>query len=136
MEFSELFASVVDDIISTVKIVAGIVFPVIIDYNLIEPFKTNAKNIEEMRKILKDFLKNSKDKESVYNKLINEYGVEEHLALDDIIGLLFAGHDTTSHAIVSAIYFLKKYPEVSKKLKTSLKDSGFSKNSDFENEGT
>jgi len=117
-------------------LVSGIAFPFIIEYNLIEPFKTNAKNIRELRGILKEFLKNSKDKESVYNKLINEYGIEEHLALDDIISLLLAGHDTTSHAIVSAVYFLKKYPEISKKLKTSLKDSGFSKDSDFENEGT
>lgn len=44
--------------------------------------------------------------------------------INDIVGLLSAGMDTTSDFISSSLYYLKKHPEVAKKLKAELSQSG------------
>ena len=131
MKFAEFFPRIIEDIMQSVQLPLGLMFPFLIDYDLIEPFKTIQKNADECRRVVNNFLETSSDKQSVFRKLVDEHGISEDEALQDIIALLFAGHDTTSHGIVSALYFLKKNPEVYQKLISELAKLGLSKDSDF-----
>ena len=97
-------------------------------------FKRNNRNINEISRVLKLFLKKSKDEQSIYRKMIDEHNLSEEDAFLDIVGLLFGGHDTTSHGLLSCLYFLKKNPHTSDKLKEELKKSGISKDSNYSEE--
>ena len=109
-------------------------FPFVIEYNLCKPYTTIEKNCVELRAVLKRFLDRSSDETSVYKQLVNKYNINEAQALQDIMSLLFAGHDTTSHAIGSAAYFLKAYPDSFEKLKSEFDKIGINQHSDFSSE--
>ena len=63
--------------------------------------------------------------------MIDKYKIPARVALEDIISLLFGGHDTTSHSISSAMYFIKKNKSVYDKLMKELKEAGTSKDNDY-----
>ena len=109
--FKQFFIKLVGDIIGSAMNPLCILFPFVIDYNLCKPYTTIEKNCIELRTVLKKFLDRSSDQTSVYKQLVNKQNIDETQALHDIISLLFAGHDTTSHAIGSATYFMKAYPD-------------------------
>ena len=111
MPFKEFFIKLVDDIVKSAMNPISFIFPFVIDYNLCKPYTTIEKNCAELRSVLKNFLDKSSDETSVYKQLVNKHKIDETQALHDIVGLLFAGHDTTSHAIGSAAYFMKAYPD-------------------------
>lgn len=134
MKFDEFYPKLVEDLMKTLANPVGILFPVTVDYNLCEPFKTNQKNISELWRVLSTYFKESSDRSSVYHKIIGEHGISEAEAFRDIISLLFAGHDTTAHSFVSAVYFLKKNPSTYTKVKESLEKEGLTKDSDFNSE--
>mmetsp|Transcript_21329 Transcript_21329/g.18934 ORF Transcript_21329/g.18934 Transcript_21329/m.18934 type:complete len:143 (+) Transcript_21329:685-1113(+) len=131
MPFINFYILLVSDCLSCVSSIKGIIFPILNYKSLVDPFKTYQKNIEEGWGKIKKFLKESDDKDSVYRKMIDEHGIEDEKAFQDIMGLLFAGHDTTSHGIASAIYFIKKYPNVHTTLLEELNNLGVNSNSDF-----
>ena len=111
MPFKEFFVKLVDDMFKSSLSVVSMLFPFLNDYNLCKPYSTIEKNCVELRTMLKRFLDRSSDETSVYKQLVNKHNIDETQALHDIIRLLFAGHDTTSHAIGSAAYFMKAYPD-------------------------
>lgn len=45
---------------------------------------------------------------------------------------MVGGTDTTAHSMTSAMYYLKKYPEVLQKLRKEMSDNGFSKGANLE----
>uniref|UniRef100_A0A7S3KQG3 Cytochrome P450 n=1 Tax=Euplotes crassus TaxID=5936 RepID=A0A7S3KQG3_EUPCR len=67
--------------------------------------------------------------------MTNQNCTEEE-KLDDLIGIMLAGTETTAHSLVSCLYFLNKYPEALKKLREELKSEGFTKTDDFINQCT
>ena len=111
LPFKEFFIKLVEDIVKSSMNPLSTFFPFVIEYNLCKPYTTIEKNCVELRAVLKKFLDRSSDETSVYKQLVNKYNINEAQALQDIMSLLFAGHDTTSHAIGSAAYFLKAYPD-------------------------
>ncbi|CAI2366649.1 unnamed protein product [Moneuplotes crassus] len=131
MRFMDFYPKMILDIMLTFSNIKASIFPFVGVYDLVEPFVTNRKNINQFQDKLKKFLANSTDAGSVYRKLIDEFKIPEEDAFQDICGLLFAGHDTTSHAISSAIYFLKKNPEADKKLREALATCGITKDTDY-----
>eukprot|EP00878_Enallax_costatus_P016211 GHUV01017004.1.p1 GENE.GHUV01017004.1~~GHUV01017004.1.p1 ORF type:complete len:388 (+),score=77.49 GHUV01017004.1:1042-2205(+) len=50
-------------------------------------------------------------------RLRDEFGADSDKAIDNIIQLLFAGHDTTSSAITFLVWQLSKHPEIVTKLR-------------------
>ena len=136
LELKEFFIEVVKDIMKSLMNPLSILFPFIVDYNLCKPYTTIEKNCAELRAVLKKFLDMSSDESSVYKQLIHQHKVDETQALHDIIMLLFAGYDTTSHAICSVIYFMKVNPEACKKLKSELSKIGINQHTDYSNAET
>ena len=136
MNFQSFFCNVIKDIGKSVTNPLSILFPFLIDYNLCKPFTTIEKNCKLLRNVLKDFLDTSSDEASVYKQLVNKHGIEEEQALHDIVSLLFAGHDTTSHGISSVIYFLKVYPDCMKKLIFELEKLDINQHTDYSSDET
>lgn len=81
--------------------------PFLAKYKLIEPFKTNFKNNRTFNESIKQFLKTTKDTESVYKRLEATSKSTDDVKLYDMIMLFFGGFDTLSHYISSCIYHLK-----------------------------
>lgn len=121
LSFSDYFVEVSKDIQNNTFHPIGLLFPILADYDLINPYKRDRKNIERMKAELKSFLDSSKDDESIYYKLLTGTKIDHESLFEDLIGFLFAGRGTSSHAITSAVYFLNKYPETKAKLMDELK---------------
>ena len=102
----------------------GTILPFLNDYNLIQPFRRIMKNVGELQKGLKNFFKITTDENSLYYKLKDNECFSEIQLIDDLILLLFAGSDTTSHTTVSLLYFIKKYPKVFEKCKKCYEEEG------------
>lgn len=47
-------------------------------------------------------------------------GIPRNEVYDELIGLFFAGHDTTAHTMTWFIYYINKYPEVLAKLRKEI----------------
>ena len=99
--------------------------PILNEYNLVNPFKRNMKNIKAMRTTLKEITDKCKDEGSIYYKLTQGKNNKEDDIFEDIIGFMIAGTETSSHAIGSAIYFLKKNPNCLAKLLEEFESNGF-----------
>jgi cytochrome P450 len=112
------------DIVSHLSSVKANLFPFLEKYNLIYPFIATNKNWDTFRDKIREFCENSKDKESVYNQMLNTGKFEKVDVWHDIIGLLGAGMDTTSTAAASALYLLKKNPQKMQKLLNELSKIG------------
>ncbi|CAI2365373.1 unnamed protein product [Moneuplotes crassus] len=105
--------------------------PIISDLNLIDPFKTNQRNFQIYRKALNEMLAQSKDNESIWAQLKNKDDYDQDKIRCDLQMYVFAGAESISHNIVSALYFLKKFPDSYAKLKKELNDHGIHKGADF-----
>mmetsp|Transcript_24556 Transcript_24556/g.27225 ORF Transcript_24556/g.27225 Transcript_24556/m.27225 type:complete len:290 (+) Transcript_24556:151-1020(+) len=105
--------------------------PFLNDYNLVNPYKSYSKNLQEFKSGVAEMMKESKDPESVNFKLTNydECSFKENL--DDLCLYMFAGTETSAHTLTSFFYFLKKNPEVHKKLLEEFKENGLEKGKDF-----
>ena len=57
---------------------------------------SNHKNAESLYSSIENFLKESSDKNSLYQVLINTVGSSPKTAIVDVMGILAAGMDTTS----------------------------------------
>ena len=69
---------------------------------------------------MKEFLKTTKDTESVYSKLKEEPNLNEDQVLGDLLTFLVAGTDTSAHLFCSALYFIQKYEDCNKKLMNEI----------------
>ncbi|CAI2366518.1 unnamed protein product [Moneuplotes crassus] len=106
----------------------GIVFPFINDNNLCEPYKRIMRNVRRMENGIKKFLQKSDDKDSLYWKLKSEKAHTEQELMADLLGLLFAGSETTSQTTAGMLYFIKKNPGVMKKCKEVYENQGITQN--------
>ena len=84
------------------------------------------KTNKAINKILRSFLSENEDDQSVYKKILNEFRFDVNEVFADMLMIIFAGFDTTSHSITSALYLLKKYPKTMKKILLSLNRDGIS----------
>lgn len=109
-------------------------FPFLNDYLLINPFKRNAVNIATFSKRLAEAIEESKDENSICKRIFKHFDqtnqLEREEVIDDLISFMIAGTDTSSHTVTTILYYLKKYPEVEKKLMEHLKSHGFDSKAD------
>jgi cytochrome P450 len=102
-----------------------IMIPQLNAHNLCQPFIRIDKNNKTMRIFLKDVMSKSKDVNSIYHQIKQIPGSKEETILEDITAFIVGGTETSSHAITSALYYLKKNPRVLEKLMQELEKHEF-----------
>ena len=101
----------------------GKIFQFLADYDLIDPYKTNAKNTNTYYTSLVKYLDNCEDQDSVYHELYKSGNFTKHECVMDALLMLFGGFDTSSRCLSGAICLLKKNPDKLDKLLHELKES-------------
>ena len=122
LRFDEFYTRVSKDIIGNRFKIKTLFFPFLQRYDISVPYNINYKNIRTLWKGLKDYLATHTDQDSVYNRMVQNTDIDKESIFQDLFGFLFAGHETSSHAIGSALYFLYKNPEAKEKLEEELKE--------------
>ena len=77
LPFNEFYTKTSQDVMGTRFLLRNIFFPFIGEYNLAKPFTIHHKNIMTMWNALKQYLKKSKDEDSLYNRLIKSEEINE-----------------------------------------------------------
>ena len=98
----------------------NVIFPWLVHYGIGSENKRNNKNSDEFERVIKDVCEKSEDNNSVYKQVLNTGQFDKVQVYKDIMTLLFAGHETTSKSLCSAMYQLKKHPEIEAKLRREL----------------
>lgn len=98
----------------------NVIFPWLVHYRIGSENKRNNKNSDEFERVIKDVCEKSEDNNSVYKQVLNTGQFDKVQVYKDIMTLLFAGHETTSKSLCSAMYQLKKHPEIEAKLRREL----------------
>ena len=88
----------------------GKLFSFLIEYKLVEPYISNAKNYKACYNALAEYLDTNLDKDSVYFSLYNSQKFTKHECIMDALTMIFGGFDTLSHSLSSTIRLLKKSP--------------------------
>jgi len=74
----------------------NLLFPFIVKYNIGKVNRTNTKNSDEFVKVVKTFVENSSDDQSIYNRIIKEEPtIPKNIVLVDIINLMKGGDGTS-----------------------------------------
>ena len=120
LDFTDYFLKLMKDYSDCYMHPSSTLLPFLNHYDLINPFVRIKKN----RKVFLDFLEEivaaSTDKESILYQISHLDQFEHETVMHDLIGLFGASAETSSHTMTSALYFLKKNPEVLKKLKAEI----------------
>ena len=122
LKFQEFYEKTVASTFETFFNPKGKIFSFLASYNLIEPYKSNAKNKNTYLTTLIRYLDNSKDKDSVYQKLYSSGKFSKTECVMDTLLMLFAGFDTSSHALASTVCLLNRNPDKLLKLKQEIID--------------
>ncbi|CAI2365110.1 unnamed protein product [Moneuplotes crassus] len=122
MKFDEFYTNLAKSLMGNRFTLKGLLLPFLDYYNLTKPYSTNYQNLQKLWKVLSEYLDKHPEQDSVYNKLINQKGLTKDYSFQDSLGILFAGHETSSHTISSGLYFLYKNPVIKEKLMEELKE--------------
>ena len=98
----------------------NVVFPVLVHMNIGTRNRVNTRNNDAWIKALTEYLQNSGETESVYHRIVAQGDIDRDTVQRDTVSFLFGGHETTSKAFISALYFLKKEPRTLAKLLDEL----------------
>ena len=91
----------------------NVIFPEMVYWNIGTSNRRNTWNAKCIRRVLRNFVENSSDKSSVYQKIIQEKCFEDwNQAFEAILGFMNGGHETSSKALCTAMLELKRHPEV------------------------
>jgi cytochrome P450 len=99
--------------------------PIMNEKELCNPFKRNRRNLNAFRKVLKQFLDQVTDEESVIKALLDDKSIDNDEMFEDLLGFMCAGTETSAHTLTTLFYHVKKKPEVLEKIKEELKENGF-----------
>ena len=110
--------------------------PPLNDHNYFGPWKRNHKNLNVFKKAIKKIISESNDKNSIWS-ILNEKGeLTQDEILSDLILLILAGSETSSHVVVSMFYFLAKFPDARDKLRKEFEENGLTKGDDLKSKLT
>jgi len=101
----------------------NILFPLLVHYSIGAENRRNTKNSDEFERVIKDICAKSQDSNSVYNQVLATGEIDKEMVYKDVMTILFAGHETTSRSLCSALFQLKKHPEAEKKLRKEINES-------------
>lgn len=122
-----------DDFIDQFLNPLSLILPFMNKYQLCNPYKRNHKNLAVLQEWIQKCIDHTQDKDCVLYQLKILDEITPDVLLDDIIGYILAGADTSAHGFCSTLYQLKKNPEKYDKLMAELKEHGFDQNTDMEN---
>ena len=120
LSFHEYFLKVADNEFEAYIDPKGKLLPFLAEYKLVEPFKTNARNVKECYNAVANYLDTSLDKDSVYHKLYSSGKFTKYECVMDVLMMLFAGFDTSARLVCAVVNLLKKNPEKLEKLMQEL----------------
>ncbi len=101
-----------------------LLFRFMCDYNLCNPYIRDERNKKVFIDGMKELFRNWKDKDAISGQVFDHKVFTEEEIFFDMITFILAGAETSSHWVVSTLYFLCKYPHVMKKLKKEIADQG------------
>ena len=91
-----------------------------------EPFKTDKKNIDELHRVLLNYLTDSGKLDEMLSSDCNqEQEVTQEQILNDILHMMDAGSGSLYLVVVSILFRLKLHPEIKTRLQRELKRCGF-----------
>ena len=96
-------------------------FPQAWDYSIGSGNRRNRRNATELHNQLVAFMRQFKNKDSLFHQMIEDEGVSFADVMNDLKGTLMAGFDTSARCATTTVYRLLKNPEKMKKLKETLK---------------
>ena len=99
LPFNEMYTKVSNDSNSIRYTMKSFIFPCLRRHDISHPYNVIKRNINELWRIIGDYLITSKDEDSVYARVMKTGEISQKHAIQDIIGFLFAGHETSSHSI-------------------------------------
>jgi len=99
-------------------------FPFINKYDLINPYKRDKANLINFTNLLKEIVYKSKDTKSVSYKVFKESPCTKQEIFEDLLTYMVAGSETSARTMVSAMYYMKKNPDILVKVKEELKSQG------------
>ena len=103
----------------------GLTFHFVAKYGLINPFKRDKRNVNVFKDNFKESINELSEENSIVNLVRSLNEIPEEILLDDIIGFLAGGADTSAHLITSAIYYLFRNKDKLDKLLVELDSFGF-----------
>lgn len=101
----------------------NILFPWLVHYSIGSENRRNTKNSDEFERVIRDICAKSKDQSSVYNQILNTGEIDAEAVYKDVMTILFAGHETISKSLCSALLQLKRHPEIEEKLRKEIDDA-------------
>ena len=122
LKFQEYYPKCVHDQFATFMSPKSRIWSFLAFYNLIEPFKSNAKNLKTFHASLISYLTSSKDQDSVYHELYKSGNFTRNDCVLDACQMLFAGFDTSSRALSGIVCLLKRNPDKLVKLYQEIND--------------
>ena len=93
------------------------IFPFLVDYNIGSANSALIRNQKQCFLKFQEFLEKSKDKTSVYCKILEETNERKENVFWDMIAFLIGGHESSAKSLTTAMCQLKKNPEVETKLR-------------------
>jgi cytochrome P450 len=102
-------------------------FPFANNYDLINPYRRNRRNLDRFKDYLHELIDQTKDEESICNKILQKSNIDKRVLTEDFLGFMFAGAETASHCLTSCLYYLKKRPKTYEKLMEEITSKGFFK---------
>lgn len=127
LNFKDFFMALVKDFVDGYYNPISSVFFYLNHFDLINPFKRNKRNLMVFYDTMNKAINESKDKESLFNQLLDSQEMTREEIFMDLIFFLLGGAETSSHTVVSCLYLLKKNPEALAKVEAELKILGFDK---------
>lgn len=109
----------------------SMIFPFMNKYQMCNPYKRNHRNLKVLQAWIQEMIDNTQDELCMVYSLKKMKEIPRDVLLDDIIGYILAGADTSAHSFCSTLYQLKKNPEKLEKLMAEIKEHGFDENSDM-----
>jgi cytochrome P450 len=103
------------------------IVPILAKNNLVNPQKRLMKNIKTYRDYLWMMISECKDESSICYQAMHCEDIPKREVFEDTISLLLGGTETSSHALASILYYLKKYPKCYDKLVEEMEENGFSR---------
>ena len=101
-------------------------FPQLVFWNIGSSNRRNYRNAGSIRQVARNFLNQSKDKDSVYRKVIQEdVFVDVEKAFPWMLSFVGGGHETSSRVLCTALMMFKRHPEVQQKLLDELSERLF-----------
>ena len=104
----------------------NVIFPWLVKYDVGKLNSTNTKNGDDFIRVIKNFLETTKDKDSVYYKVLREASeLDKQEVFSDVMSFMFGGHETNSRALSTSLLYLKRQPELRVKIAKEIEDKIF-----------